>query len=156
MANRIKGITVEIGGDTTKLQTALKGVNTEIRNTQSQQYGAAGSAAPASGAGGLGDEGEAGNPENGGGAGQYCPRQWGDFPGAVRCAAEGDHRDGECPAELGAAGEPVGYGGAKNSGLGGEAAGAGGQYFFRGKEVPAGYGGCRGAWDGGGENGSGF
>ena len=36
MANRIKGITVEIGDDTTKLQTALKGVNTEIRNTQSQ------------------------------------------------------------------------------------------------------------------------
>ena len=35
-ANRIKGITVEIGGDTTKLQTALRGVNTEIRNTQSQ------------------------------------------------------------------------------------------------------------------------
>ena len=34
--NRLKGITVEIGGDTTKLQTALKGVNTEIRNTQSQ------------------------------------------------------------------------------------------------------------------------
>lgn len=33
---RIKGITVEIGGDTTKLQTALKGVNTEIKNTQSQ------------------------------------------------------------------------------------------------------------------------
>ena len=31
-----QGITVEIGGDTTKLQTALKGVNTEIRNTQSQ------------------------------------------------------------------------------------------------------------------------
>ena len=35
-ANRIKGITIEIGGDTTKLQTALKGVNTEIRNTQVQ------------------------------------------------------------------------------------------------------------------------
>lgn len=34
--SRIKGITVEIGGDTTKLQTALKGVNTEIRNTQSE------------------------------------------------------------------------------------------------------------------------
>ena len=33
MAGRIQGITVEIGGDTTKLQTALKGVNTEIRNT---------------------------------------------------------------------------------------------------------------------------
>lgn len=30
--NRIKGITVEIGGDTTKLQTALKGVNSEIKN----------------------------------------------------------------------------------------------------------------------------
>ena len=36
MAGRIQGITVEIGGDTTKLQTVLKGVNTEIRNTQSQ------------------------------------------------------------------------------------------------------------------------
>lgn len=35
-ASRIKGITVEIGGDTTKLQTALKNVNSEIRNTQSQ------------------------------------------------------------------------------------------------------------------------
>ena len=32
-ANRIKGITIEIGGDTTKLQKALKSVNTEIRNT---------------------------------------------------------------------------------------------------------------------------
>ena len=29
MAGRIQGITVEIGGDTTKLQTALKGVNTD-------------------------------------------------------------------------------------------------------------------------------
>ena len=36
MANRIKGITVEIGGDTTKLEKALQGVNGEIRNTQSQ------------------------------------------------------------------------------------------------------------------------
>jgi phage-related minor tail protein len=36
MAGRIQGITVEIGGDTTKLQTALNEVNTEIRNTQSQ------------------------------------------------------------------------------------------------------------------------
>ncbi len=36
MASRISGITVEIGGDTTKLQTALKGVNTEIKSTQSQ------------------------------------------------------------------------------------------------------------------------
>ena len=35
-ASRIKGITIEIGGDTTKLQTALKGVNTEIRSTQQQ------------------------------------------------------------------------------------------------------------------------
>lgn len=36
MASRIQGITVEIGGDTTKLTDALKGVNSEIRNTQSQ------------------------------------------------------------------------------------------------------------------------
>lgn len=36
VVNRIKGITIEIGGDTTKLQTALKGINSEIRNTQSQ------------------------------------------------------------------------------------------------------------------------
>lgn len=35
MANRIKGITVEIGGDTTKLQNALKGVNGQIKNTHS-------------------------------------------------------------------------------------------------------------------------
>ena len=35
-ADRIKDITVEIGGDTTKLQTALKGVNSEIKNTQNQ------------------------------------------------------------------------------------------------------------------------
>ncbi len=35
MASRIKGITVEIGGDTTKLQDALKGVNGQIKTTQS-------------------------------------------------------------------------------------------------------------------------
>ena len=36
MANRIKGITVEIGGDTTKLTDALKDVNKNISSTQSQ------------------------------------------------------------------------------------------------------------------------
>ncbi len=36
MANRIKGITIEIGGDTTKLESALKNVNTEIKNTESK------------------------------------------------------------------------------------------------------------------------
>ena len=36
MASRIAGITIEIGGDTTKLQSALKGVNSTIKNTQSQ------------------------------------------------------------------------------------------------------------------------
>ena len=36
MAGRIQGITVEIGGDTTKLTTALQGVNKEIKSTQSQ------------------------------------------------------------------------------------------------------------------------
>ena len=35
-ANRIKGITVEINGDTTGLSKALSGVNKEIRSTQSQ------------------------------------------------------------------------------------------------------------------------
>lgn len=32
----IKGLTVEIGGDTTGLQKALKGVNTEIKTTQAE------------------------------------------------------------------------------------------------------------------------
>lgn len=36
MASRIQGITVEIVGDTTKLSSALSGVNKEIKNTQSQ------------------------------------------------------------------------------------------------------------------------
>lgn len=35
MASRIKGITVEIGGDTTGLQNALKNVNSQIKSTQS-------------------------------------------------------------------------------------------------------------------------
>ncbi len=36
MADRIKGITVEIGGDTTKLSDALKNVNKSSRQTQDQ------------------------------------------------------------------------------------------------------------------------
>ena len=36
MSSRIKGITVEIGGDTTGLEKALKQVNSNIRETQSQ------------------------------------------------------------------------------------------------------------------------
>ena len=36
MANRIKGITVEINGDTTKLSKALESVNKTIKSTQSQ------------------------------------------------------------------------------------------------------------------------
>lgn len=36
MADRIKGITVEIVGDTTGLSKALSGVNKEIKSTQSQ------------------------------------------------------------------------------------------------------------------------
>lgn len=35
LADRIKGITVEIGGDTTGLLKALKGVNATIKTTQS-------------------------------------------------------------------------------------------------------------------------
>ena len=36
IASRIRGITVEIGGDTTKLSKALEGVNKNIKNTQTQ------------------------------------------------------------------------------------------------------------------------
>ena len=36
MANRIKGLTVEIDGNTTGLDKALKTVNTTIRSTQTQ------------------------------------------------------------------------------------------------------------------------
>lgn len=36
MASRIQEITVEIGGDTTKLQNSLKGVNGQIKSTQAQ------------------------------------------------------------------------------------------------------------------------
>ena len=36
MAGRIQGITVEIGGDTTKLSKALQGVNKDIKSTQTQ------------------------------------------------------------------------------------------------------------------------
>ena len=35
-AGRVKGITIEIGGDTTKLESALKSVNSEIKNTESK------------------------------------------------------------------------------------------------------------------------
>lgn len=36
MADRIKGITIEIGGNTTQLSKSLKGVNSQIKSTQSQ------------------------------------------------------------------------------------------------------------------------
>lgn len=36
MASRIQGITVEISGDTTKLSSALSGVNKEIKSAQTQ------------------------------------------------------------------------------------------------------------------------
>lgn len=35
MAGRIKGITIEIDGNTTKLQSALQATNKDLRNTQS-------------------------------------------------------------------------------------------------------------------------
>ena len=34
VANNIKGITIEIGGDTTKLQNALKSVNGDLKSTK--------------------------------------------------------------------------------------------------------------------------
>lgn len=36
MSDRIKGITIEIGGNTTELSKSLKGVNSQIKNTQAQ------------------------------------------------------------------------------------------------------------------------
>ena len=36
MANNIKGITIEIGGNTTKLTNALSSVNKEVKNTQGE------------------------------------------------------------------------------------------------------------------------
>ena len=36
MANRIRGISVEISGDTTRLTKALKNVDSSIKNTQNQ------------------------------------------------------------------------------------------------------------------------
>ncbi len=36
MASRIRGITVEIGGNTTKLEQSLKSINNTIKSTQSQ------------------------------------------------------------------------------------------------------------------------
>ena len=36
MAGNIKGITIEIGGNTTPLQKALSGVNKSIKDTQKQ------------------------------------------------------------------------------------------------------------------------
>ena len=36
MADRVKGITVVLGGDTTGLNKALAGTNKEIKNTQTQ------------------------------------------------------------------------------------------------------------------------
>lgn len=36
MANNIKGITIEIGGDTTKLQNALRGVNGDLKSTKNE------------------------------------------------------------------------------------------------------------------------
>lgn len=39
MASRIQGITVEIGGDTTKLSKALESVNKSIKGTYKTNFG---------------------------------------------------------------------------------------------------------------------
>ena len=36
MATKIRGITIEIGGDTSPLAKALKGINAEVKDTQQQ------------------------------------------------------------------------------------------------------------------------
>ena len=67
MAGRIKGITVEIGGDTTGLEKALKNVNSTIKNTQSQLKDVKGCHRR--------DEGKAGFSENRAGAGKATARK---------------------------------------------------------------------------------
>ncbi len=64
------------------------------------------------------------------------PSPMGDIAGAVRCAAAGDHRDGECPANLekqanqsATAVQKIAASGEKRQA----------QYFFHRKEGPAGY-----------------
>ncbi len=92
----LKGITVSIGADTTKLQSALAGVNKEVKNTQAQlkdvekllkldpsntelvrqkQKLLAGRH--------QGDQGEAHHLENSGGAGQRAAPKGRNYPGAV-------------------------------------------------------------------------
>ena len=95
-ARRIAGITVEIGGDTTKLTTALKDVDKALSTTQSslrdvnkllkldpgntelltQKHRLLGEAVSET-------RGEAGHAENRCGAGESGPRQRGDHPIAV-------------------------------------------------------------------------
>jgi phage-related minor tail protein len=36
MSKRIEGITIKIGADTTELKSAIKGIDSELRNTQGQ------------------------------------------------------------------------------------------------------------------------
>ena len=89
MANRIKGITVEIGGDTTKLSKALEGVNRDIKGTQTQlkdvqkaaetrsfQHGTALAEAQAAGRCGVCHQGKAGSAENCGRTGKHCSCKW--------------------------------------------------------------------------------
>ena len=101
MAGRIQGITVEIGGDTTKLQTALKGVNTEIRNTQSQLHDVdkllkldpGNTELLAQKHRLLGDaEGKAGDFEDGGGAGRAGSEGRHDHAGTVTARRRGWRR----------------------------------------------------------------
>ena len=36
MANRIRGVTIEIDGNTTKLQDSLKGVDSQLKKTENK------------------------------------------------------------------------------------------------------------------------
>ena len=93
MANRTKGITVEIGGDTTGLDKALKSVNSSITKTQSAlndvnrllkrsfQYGVGGAEAGTAGAGSQSDGRKAvgSGSRTGAGGRSLCP--WGYWGG---------------------------------------------------------------------------
>ena len=55
MASRIKGITVEIGGDTSGLEKSLSAVNNSIKKTQSQLRDVNNAGSPGAGPGRCGE-----------------------------------------------------------------------------------------------------
>ena len=93
MASRIAGITVEIGGDTTKLSKALESVNKTIKTTQSElkdvnkllKLDPSNTEAVTQKQRMLKEAIEAHHLKDGGRAGQPAACRWQDHAGPVRC-----------------------------------------------------------------------